>query len=219
MIADLKADSDRWEAERRQTASRGQPLNGISSRDSNGMARNSNTPIVEYRSSTTHQSRQHYGPTETTPSATSSQGYGGGAPVYPSSGSGAQQGVYDNGYQTPAYGQAPAVYPVPGYPSPDPYYVGGDYAVDQRPGRPSTSQQPGNIPRTGTVQYTNTPYPPADNRVYTHPGGHTAPSPVPYPPGSSQQPQEFYSRDSRGAYNQLLSSKLFLCRCKPSLTV
>jgi len=44
MIADLKADSERWEAERRGTAT-------------------SNTPIVDYRSSTTHQSRLHYGPT------------------------------------------------------------------------------------------------------------------------------------------------------------
>jgi len=66
MIADLKADSERWEAERRATQSRGQPSNGISFRDSDGIVGKSNTPIVEYRASTTHQSRQYYGPTSET---------------------------------------------------------------------------------------------------------------------------------------------------------
>ena len=64
MIADLKADSERWEAERRVTAQRGQPSNGTLLRDSNGIVRKSNTPVVDYRASTTHQSRQYYGPTK-----------------------------------------------------------------------------------------------------------------------------------------------------------
>ena len=73
MIADLKADSERWEAERRATQSRGQPSNGISFRDSDGIVGKSNTPIVEYRASTTHQSRQYYGPTSEAASAVSSE--------------------------------------------------------------------------------------------------------------------------------------------------
>jgi uncharacterized phage-like protein YoqJ len=44
MIADLKADSERWEAERRAATARV-------------------APVVDYRSSLTHQSRQYYGPT------------------------------------------------------------------------------------------------------------------------------------------------------------
>lgn len=69
MIADLKADSERWEAERRATASRGQPSDGIPFRDSDGVVRKSNTPILKYRDSTTHQSRQYYGPTPEAASA------------------------------------------------------------------------------------------------------------------------------------------------------
>jgi hypothetical protein len=41
MDADLIPDSERWEAERRATASRGQPSNGISLRDSDGIVRKS----------------------------------------------------------------------------------------------------------------------------------------------------------------------------------
>jgi hypothetical protein len=58
MIADLKADSARWEAERRQTAGsgRGQPSN------------------IQYRESATHQSRAYYGPTELTSGTGSGMG-------------------------------------------------------------------------------------------------------------------------------------------------
>jgi len=50
MIADLKADSERWEAERRQFAQRSQPSNGtyLFSR-SDGIVQKSNRPIVEYQ--------------------------------------------------------------------------------------------------------------------------------------------------------------------------
>jgi hypothetical protein len=120
MIADLKADSERWENERRATDSRGQPSNGIYFRDSVGIVRKSNTLIVEYRASITHQSRQYYGPTEAAP----------GAPL-------TSQGVYDNssayGQQThpqqaTAYAQPPQGYAVQG----NYYVIGADMAVDQR---------------------------------------------------------------------------------------
>lgn len=195
MIADLKADSERWDAERRQAATtRGQPSNGISSRDSNGQVRNSNTPIVEYRSSTTHQSRQYYGPTEAATATT--QGYGAAA-AYPSAGPSAPQGQYDGGYQTPQYA-APQqqVYATdPGYAGQSEYYVpGADLAVDPRSGR-APVQPSGTVPRTTQVQYQGS-YPQADARGYAYPG-QTAPSPVSYPQGSSQQPSDPYSR---GAY-------------------
>lgn len=197
MIADLKADSARWEAERSQTASRGQPSNGISSRDSDGMVRNSNTPIVEYRSSTTHQSRQYYGPTEAAAPAVS-QGYG-GAPAYQSAGVSIQQGVYDNGYQQQYAPQAP-VYADPGYNAPSEYYVAGaDLTVDQRSGRAPVPQS-GTVPRTGQqVQYANS-YQQPDARGYTTYSGQNAPSPISYTPGSAQQPSDPYY--GRGAYNQ-----------------
>jgi hypothetical protein len=91
MIADLKADSERWEAERRETASRGQPANGISFRDSDGIVRKSNTPIVEYRASTTHQSRQYYGLPEAAAGATMGNAAATSAAT--------QQGVYDSSSQ------------------------------------------------------------------------------------------------------------------------
>lgn len=195
MIADLKADSERWEAERRQAATtRGQPSNGISSRDSNGQGRNSNTPIVEYRSSTTHQSRQYYGPSEAAPAAT--QAYG-TTPNYASAGPSAPQGAYDGGYQTPQYAVPQTVYATdPQYAAQSEYYVSGaDLTVD-RTGR-APVPPPGTVPRTGQVQYPGSSYPQADTRGYAYPG-QTAPSPVAYAQGSSQQPSEaFYPR---GAY-------------------
>ncbi len=104
MIADLKADSERWEAERRATSGGRQP-NGIPLRDSDGLVRKSNKPVVDYRGSTTHQSRQYYGPTE---AAT-------GVPGYSVPAQSSQVG-YDNnsgyagqqqGYSQPSSGYAP----------------------------------------------------------------------------------------------------------------
>jgi hypothetical protein len=211
MIADLKADSERWEAERRQTASRGQPQNGISSRDSNGLVRKSNTPVVEYRSSTTHQSRQYYGPTEAAPPATQ--------PVYPAAGgyqtpatSAQQQGVYDSPqYQSsttyasqPVQGYGTAQQ---GYAQQDSYYVGANYVagtnsnVDQARSDRAAAQQANTIPRTNTVQYSSTPtyQQQADTRGYYAQSG---PSPISSTQGYSQQPADpFYGR---GAYNQQL---------------
>jgi len=135
MIADLKADSERWEAERRATASRGQPSN------------------VEYRASTTHQSRQYYGPTETAPVSTGS---------YPASAvSGSSQGVYGDSsaqYQQ-SYPQAASGYAQPQtYAVQDNYYVAGaDMAVDNsRSGTRVPVAQSGQIPRSN-VQYATTP--------------------------------------------------------------
>jgi len=58
MIQDLKLDSQRWRAE----AGRGSPLLTSDSK----VARLSNTPLVAYKDSRTHESRQYYGPSQTT---------------------------------------------------------------------------------------------------------------------------------------------------------
>lgn len=134
MIEDLKLDSERWEAERRQTAQRGQPTNGTPYRDANGIVRESNTPVVDYRTSTTHEARQYHGPTEESAaprSAPAPQGYG-----QPAGASAQQQPHgYDTGYQpaaaypSTAYGGQPAS----GYgPTPQAYgtdYLGGAYVA------------------------------------------------------------------------------------------
>lgn len=76
MIQDLKADSSRWDAERR-AASRGQPgaAGGtlLSSQPNSNFMRSSNSPTAlsrgnaGYTSSETHHQRQYYGPTSADP--------------------------------------------------------------------------------------------------------------------------------------------------------
>ncbi|KAH6688901.1 hypothetical protein F5X68DRAFT_189672 [Plectosphaerella plurivora] len=69
MIDDLKADSARWEAERRQQAARNAPAG--TSRPSGGVkgqpSRRSNSPVLGYRDSATHNARQHFGPSDSGP--------------------------------------------------------------------------------------------------------------------------------------------------------
>jgi hypothetical protein len=185
MIADLKADSERWEAERRQTASRGQPSN------------------VEYRSSTTHQSRQYYGPTEAAPGV--APGYG--AQGYQAPASSVQPGVYDSGYQTQAYAQPQPAYngASQGYAAQDNYYVAGadlrvgDPRAEPQARVPSSAANP-NIPRNAPVQY-GAPqgYAQPDTRSYSSQYSNQ-PAPSPSYQSSAQNPSDpFYGR---GAYNQ-----------------
>ncbi|KAI0174098.1 hypothetical protein BJ166DRAFT_586930 [Pestalotiopsis sp. NC0098] len=86
MIEDLKADSARWDQERRQQTSRG--------------------PVgVQYRNSDTHQSRQYYGPTEATGGQyqdNSRDSYD-SVPRYPGTGSAGYTGA-SGGYQAQPYG-------------------------------------------------------------------------------------------------------------------
>lgn len=218
MIADLKQDSARWEAERKQNSS-ARP-NGISSRDANGIVRQSNTPAVEYRSSTIHQSRQYYGPSGETP-LEPQQTYGAPQGYPPAAASTSQQGVYDPGPQYPsssyASSSAYASQPATGYAAPqsyapqDSYYVAGaNMAVDpQRSDR--ATQQPRTVPAGGpNVQYAHSSNPayqqqPADPRYYTQPGPSPVSSSAQY---AHQQPDAFYGR---GAYNQqLFSNDVFL---------
>jgi hypothetical protein len=196
MIADLKADSERWDMERRQTASRGQPSNGTPLwKDSDGTVRKSNTPAVEYRASTTHQSRQYYGPSEAAPGV-GSVGYQ--APTSQA------QGGYDNGPQyQPQYASTQASYgaPMQAYAPQDNYaYVAGaDMAVDPRSRQPIP--QTNNIPRSNAVQYPTSQaqyaQPPVDDRQTYYSNQTPVSSAQGYP---SQQPADpFYGR---GAYNR-----------------
>lgn len=214
MIADLRADSERWDAERRQqqNASRGASVNGISARDSDGVVRKSNTPIVEYRTSTTHQSRQYYGPTEATPAA----GY-----AQPSSG--AQ--VYDSGpqYQSAGYGQPSATYATPstgyapaaGYTAPagysqpsgyapqvqDNYYVAGASLEVDRDRRKAPPVSGGTQPRTVAYSSAAPNYQQGDSRAayYAQPG--PAVSSAQYTAGQQQPADPFYGR---GAYRLVI---------------
>jgi hypothetical protein len=181
MIADLKADSERWEAERRATQSRGQPSNGISFRDSDGIVGKSNTPIVEYRASTTHQSRQYYGPTsETAQPAT--LGY-----QQPSSTPTGQ--VYDSaqgGYpQQSSYAQPPSAYQQSqGYAVQDSsnYYAGADFGIDPRSSGVDPRSSGARVPVTTQSSI------PRSN--------------VQYAPSSSTYPQQQDSRTMYSSYQQ-----------------
>lgn len=200
MIADLKADSDRWEAERRQNAASRGATN------------------VEYRASTTHQSRQYYGPTEAS-STMSTPGYGA-----PATGS-AQSSVYDSGYASSGYGQpATSNYaaPGPGYVQQDNYYVAGAHLrasqsmdVDSTSARaPNSSRE---VPRQ--QQYGATPtYSQRDSSTSYYspqPGGPSSVSSSQYPANPTDpyygrgtyEPQDPY--DSRyqdsSAYNSQAS--------------
>ncbi|KAL2062351.1 hypothetical protein VTL71DRAFT_6617 [Oculimacula yallundae] len=185
MIADLKADSDRWDAERRATASRGQPIN------------------VGYRDSTTHQSRQYYGPTEQVP---------GGASSYASTPTSAPQGVYDSGpqYQQQSYGQpAGGGYAQPGYAIPDNNYytAGADLVADPRSRVPIV--QPGvGIPRSS--QYASSPgYQQQQQQQQPDPRNYYASQPGPSSTGQipqqgypTQQPNDpYYGRGQGASYD------------------
>jgi hypothetical protein len=203
MIADLKADSSRWDDERRATSSRGQPANGI--RDSNGDFRKSNTPTVGYRESTTHQSRQYYGPTETVPIPS------GSAYPPPSAGGGvSQQEVYPQGYGSgqnypppnQGYGAPSPGYGAPHQPDNYSFTAGAHYANQQPQGEPDLRGGRGgplpaqSVPRgqAGYPQQPPAPYPEGRGNVgpYYAPPGPQAQAPSQYAP----HPGDPYYRQS-----------------------
>ncbi|OHW97813.1 transcription factor [Colletotrichum incanum] len=110
MIDDLKADSARWEAERRQQAAR-------------------NTSGAGYRQSETHSARQHYGPTDSTGYPDVGRDSYDSAPRYPGSQAPGYSGNSTQGYSGAAagYAQQPSSFPSSGggYPS---YSSGGSYS-------------------------------------------------------------------------------------------
>ncbi|KAH7309084.1 hypothetical protein B0I35DRAFT_359877 [Stachybotrys elegans] len=133
MIEDLKADSARWDSERRAQTSRNAPGGINTSRDATGVpARHtSNSPLVQYRYSETHQSRQHHGPTDNAyPSDPYARDAGYDGPRYPGSGAPGYTGAmgsYPQAQQQQSYGSGSGSYA--GYqqshqsPPPDPRYA------------------------------------------------------------------------------------------------
>jgi hypothetical protein len=185
MIADLKADSSRWDDERRATTSRGQPANGI--RDLNGNFRKSNIPVVGYRESTTHQSRQYYGPTEAVANPPPTGAY----PPTSAAGGVPQQQVYSPGYGSEqsysqpspgGYGGPGARYGAPHQPDNYAYVSGGDLQPDLQPAQ--------SVPR-GVAGYPSQPptsYPDSRGNV----GGYYPP---PGPQGQASQQYAAHPND------------------------
>ncbi|KAK2592927.1 hypothetical protein QQS21_009372 [Conoideocrella luteorostrata] len=103
MIEDLKADSARWDSERRAQTSRNTQGGIHASRDATGVpARlSSNSPAVQYRYSETHQSRQHHGPTEPPYQAESYSRDSYDGPRYPGTGAPGYTGASST-FQQPA---------------------------------------------------------------------------------------------------------------------
>jgi hypothetical protein len=108
MIQDLKADSARWDQERRQQSANRNSAGGGTVALNGVYIRSSNTPPVQYRNSDIHQLRQHYGPTENAYASGSSGNdpYDSG-PRYPgtgSSGYSGASGAYAQQYAPPQGG-------------------------------------------------------------------------------------------------------------------
>jgi hypothetical protein len=133
MIDDLKADSARWEAERRQQAARNAPAG--TSRPSGGVkgqpSRRSNSPVLGYRDSATHNARQHFGPSDSGPA-----GYSESRDPYDSASS-RYPGSLAPGYSGNSAGSGGFQQPPP----PGQYASGGAYYPPQaQGGAPSFSQ-------------------------------------------------------------------------------
>jgi hypothetical protein len=131
MIDDLKADSARWDAERRAQTSRNTPGGSLASRDAPGMASrlSSNSPTVQYQMSQTHQSRQHYGPTEgpyQSDPYSRDAGYDGSR--YPGTGAPGYTGASGQPYGQQSQGYAPPSGGGYGYQQPPPSQSAQSYA-------------------------------------------------------------------------------------------
>ncbi|KAI1178876.1 hypothetical protein F4777DRAFT_586377 [Nemania sp. FL0916] len=111
MIQDLKADSARWDQERRQQSANRNSAGGGTMALNGVFITSSNSPLGQYRDSGIHQSRQHLGPTENYAGTAGNDPFDNG-PRYPGSGTpgytgaagtyaqqyAAQQGGYQPGY-------------------------------------------------------------------------------------------------------------------------
>ncbi|KAH6887948.1 hypothetical protein B0T10DRAFT_573940 [Thelonectria olida] len=139
MIEDLKADSARWDSERRAQTSHNTSGGIKTSRAASGVPtrHSSNSPVVQYRYSETHQSRQHHGPTEAPYQSDpySRDGYDG--PRYPGTG-------------TPGYtGASGSAYGQQGYASTSSGAYGSYPQTQQSP--PPTDSRFGSTPQAGSV--------------------------------------------------------------------
>ena len=114
MIEDLKADSARWDQERRQQTARNS--SGGTNASSGVFIQKSNSPIAQYRNSDIHQSRQYYGPTEGASSfQDSSRDSYDSTPRYPGTGNGGYNGASGSYPVTAPYGNQGGYGGAPGY--------------------------------------------------------------------------------------------------------
>ncbi|KAL6893287.1 hypothetical protein GGI43DRAFT_176900 [Trichoderma evansii] len=170
MIEDLKADSARWDRERRAQTARNSSGGISASRYANSGAPRprSNSPPVQYRYSETHQSRQHHGPTEPPYRDDSYPPRDGlyDAPRYP--GTGAQgyngaSGPYQPQQQPPPQQQQQQQQQ--GYAPPS--GSGGAYGGNGNVG----FQQPQQSPGPADARYGGNPQGPMMNQGYQNPDG------------------------------------------------
>lgn len=208
MIEDLKADSARWDTERRTQSSRNTSGGSFASRDAGYSARmSSNSPVVQYRMSETHQSRQHYGPTNEGHYSQDSHGrdptYDG--PRYPGTGTAGYNGAsgpYAQSYNVGGgggygYQQQPPSHPPPPQqsPQPDPRYNGGYSQPPMDRGYSATQDGPPGYVHTGAHHRGNMPPPRGYNDNYP-PSNPIMPSSVATPPqpvyASAPAPQPSY---------------------------
>ncbi|KAI0203291.1 hypothetical protein F4808DRAFT_39242 [Astrocystis sublimbata] len=117
MIQDLKADSARWDQERRQQSANRNSAGGGTMPSNGVLIRSSNTPPVQYRNSDIHQSRQYYGPTDAAASYSGNAGNdpydNGPGPRYPGTGSSGYTGAASSYSQQ--YAASPGGYTQQGY--------------------------------------------------------------------------------------------------------
>lgn len=207
MIEDLKADSARWDQERRQQTARNS--SGGTNASSGVFIQKSNSPIAQYRNSDIHQSRQYYGPTEGASSfQDSSRDSYDSTPRYPGTGNGGYNGASGSYPVTAPYGNQAGYGGAPGYtttqapqfspaPPQDGSYSGGAPAAFGQSGseRPYT-QVNANMAVRGSDYGPNASYPQASPVAVTtmsqgRPVYVTAGASPGYPanPGSNYYPQ------------------------------
>ncbi|KAH7020144.1 hypothetical protein EDB80DRAFT_746729 [Ilyonectria destructans] len=184
MIEDLKADSARWDSERRAQTSRNTTGGIHTSRNASGVParHSSNSPVVQYRYSETHQSRQHHGPTEASyqqdPYARDS-GFDG--PRYPGTGAPGYTGAAGSAYQQQAYAAT----------------SGGAYGSYPQPQQspPPTDPRYGSTPQAGSVlnqafQAAQDPYTAMGTNLNRNPRGYAANDPYANPAASAAPSQQ-----------------------------
>ncbi|KAI1361216.1 hypothetical protein F5Y08DRAFT_330982 [Xylaria arbuscula] len=171
MIQDLKADSARWDQERRQQSANRSSAGGGTIASNGVFVRSSNTPPVQYRNSDIHQLRQHYGPTDGSYSGnTSSDPYDNG-PRYPGSGASGYTGAASS---YPQYTAATGGYTQQGYTANTAQYAPPSANVasysSSTPGYGQTPQDPPyNLVGTNMRASTQPPADPYANDAYGGP--------------------------------------------------
>ncbi|KAF3802283.1 hypothetical protein GCG54_00012531 [Colletotrichum gloeosporioides] len=153
MIDDLKADSARWEAERRQQAARNTQGGTFASRDAAApsLSRRSNSPTAGYRQSETHSARQHYGPTDPAGYPDVGRDSYENTPRYPGSQAPGYSGNAAQGYS----GSSAAGY---SQQAPSPYSSSAGYSYPSGGSAFSPQSDPRDPRYSGTPQYGGEPY-------------------------------------------------------------